>query len=229
MQNLETQLHKETLYEKNSKSTIRMLHAQFQKFIQSEVSKTSNYDHDAREAREDFKQYTHMEAQSFKGLIIQHMDSIERCIVKRALHEQEIQNRLKKINERKLQIQECKVQEVKASDASSGDKENCRSRNECIKRINSGDDTDIRPSYDTELMAENADDHQDERVMLANLIANLKLDIDENKKIQKKLRKANTSLTRELKECKSTLKETNRTLGESNRTRDRHLGALHDK
>ncbi|GJS41719.1 hypothetical protein Tco_0566762 [Tanacetum coccineum] len=39
----------------------------------------------------------------------------------------------------------------------------------------------------------------DERVALANLIANLKLDVDENKKIQKHLKKANTSLANELK------------------------------
>ncbi|GKA30147.1 hypothetical protein Tco_0716452, partial [Tanacetum coccineum] len=53
----------------------------------------------------------------------------------------------------------------------------------------------------------------DERVALANLIANLKLYVDENKKIQKQLKKENTSLTQELKECKSTLEETSRTLG----------------
>ncbi|GJS24059.1 integrase, catalytic region, zinc finger, CCHC-type containing protein [Tanacetum coccineum] len=35
----------------------------------------------------------------------------------------------------------------------------------------------------------------DERVALANLIANLKLDVDENKKIQKQLKKANATLT----------------------------------
>nr|GEW56196.1 hypothetical protein [Tanacetum cinerariifolium] len=40
----------------------------------------------------------------------------------------------------------------------------------------------------------------DERVALANLIANLKLDVDENKKIQKQLKKANTILAQELKE-----------------------------
>nr|GEU85221.1 hypothetical protein [Tanacetum cinerariifolium] len=34
----------------------------------------------------------------------------------------------------------------------------------------------------------------DERVTLANLIANLKLDVDENKKIQKQLKKANTTI-----------------------------------
>ncbi|GJR76234.1 hypothetical protein Tco_0088599 [Tanacetum coccineum] len=45
----------------------------------------------------------------------------------------------------------------------------------------------------------------DERVALANLIANLKLDVDEKKKIQKQLKKANATLTQELTECKSIL------------------------
>nr|GEU72983.1 hypothetical protein [Tanacetum cinerariifolium] len=77
------------------------------------------------------------------------MDSIEQCIAERASHEQELQNGLKRLNERKLQIQECKTDQ-------------------------------------------NA---EDERVALANLIANLKLDIDENKMIQTQLKKENTSLT----------------------------------
>nr|GFC32561.1 hypothetical protein [Tanacetum cinerariifolium] len=41
---------------------------------------------------------------------------------------------------------------------------------------------------------------EDERVALANLTTNLKLDVDENKKIQKQLKKANTTLAQELKE-----------------------------
>nr|GEV50469.1 integrase, catalytic region, zinc finger, CCHC-type, peptidase aspartic, catalytic [Tanacetum cinerariifolium] len=49
----------------------------------------------------------------------------------------------------------------------------------------------------------------DEHVALANLIANLKLNVDENKKIQKQLKKANTPLAQELKECKAILAETN--------------------
>nr|GEX91590.1 hypothetical protein [Tanacetum cinerariifolium] len=61
-----------------------------------------------------------MEAQSFKDLIIQHLESIEQCIVERAHHEQEIHDRL---NERKLHIQECMVQKVKASNASLGEKD----------------------------------------------------------------------------------------------------------
>nr|GEV03472.1 putative RNA-directed DNA polymerase [Tanacetum cinerariifolium] len=56
---------------------------------------------------------------------------------------------------------------------------------------------------------QNAKEYEDERVLLANLIANLKLDTDENKKIQKLLKKANVALTHELNECKSSLEESN--------------------
>nr|GEX51265.1 hypothetical protein [Tanacetum cinerariifolium] len=49
----------------------------------------------------------------------------------------------------------------------------------------------------------------DERVALVNLIANLKLDVDENKKIQKQLKKENTTLAQELKEWKTILAKTN--------------------
>nr|GEX30812.1 hypothetical protein [Tanacetum cinerariifolium] len=69
----------------------------------------------------------------------------------------------------------------------------------------------------------------DERVALANLIANLQLDVDENKKIQKQLKKANTTLAQELKECKTILAETSKTLGESISVWDRCLVALQNK
>ncbi|GKG24814.1 hypothetical protein Tco_0395442, partial [Tanacetum coccineum] len=51
----------------------------------------------------------------------------------------------------------------------------------------------------------------DEHVALADLIANLKLDVDENKKIQKQLKKPNATLTQELNECKYILAKTSRT------------------
>nr|GEX35292.1 hypothetical protein [Tanacetum cinerariifolium] len=55
---------------------------------------------------------------------------------------------------------------------------------------------------------QNADDNdEDELVELANLIANLKLDTYENKKIQKQLRKVNATLTHELNESKYALTE----------------------
>ncbi|GKA50030.1 hypothetical protein Tco_0743103 [Tanacetum coccineum] len=76
---------------------------------------------------------------------------------------------------------------------------------------------------------QNAIECDDQRVALANLIANLTLDVDENKKIQKQLKKASASLTQELTECKSILAETSRTLGESNSIRDSFLVARQTK
>nr|GEX96541.1 hypothetical protein [Tanacetum cinerariifolium] len=69
----------------------------------------------------------------------------------------------------------------------------------------------------------------DERVALTNLIDNLKLDVDENKKSQKQLKKANTTLSHELKECKTILAKTSKTLRESNSVRDSCLAALQNK
>ncbi|GJS47336.1 retrovirus-related pol polyprotein from transposon TNT 1-94 [Tanacetum coccineum] len=76
---------------------------------------------------------------------------------------------------------------------------------------------------------QNAVECDDERVALANLIANSKLDVDDNKKIQKQLNKANTTLAHELTECKSILAETSRTLRESNSIWDSCIIALQNK
>ncbi|GKD40389.1 hypothetical protein Tco_1260596 [Tanacetum coccineum] len=249
IQNLERQLTKETLHEKDSNSDLRVIKVQFDKFIHSKVLEPSNYNSYDLETRRDFKEYTHMEAQTFKEIIIQNMNSIEQCIVERENHEQELQNGLKSmIVSDKGNDQGLENQSNTSRDESS------RSRNECNEKRTFGDDTDIRPSYDTKPMVkvpytteynvfavdtqhskqpecimntcvvEKADsnvthdspdmcdieiqtDHNavecdDERVALANLIENLKLDIDENKTIQKQLNKANTSLTQELKDCR---------------------------
>ncbi|GJT39172.1 integrase, catalytic region, zinc finger, CCHC-type containing protein [Tanacetum coccineum] len=76
---------------------------------------------------------------------------------------------------------------------------------------------------------QNAAECVDERVALANLIANLTLDTEENKTILKQLKKANASLTQEMEECKTNLDETNRALGEATSCRDSCLIALQNK
>ncbi|GKA64286.1 hypothetical protein Tco_0763892 [Tanacetum coccineum] len=93
--------------------------------------------------------------------------------------------------------------------------------NTCV--VETGD-SNIIPQND-----QNAVECDDERVVLANLIENLKLDVDENKSIQKQLKKSNTTLAHELTECKSILAETSRILGESNSIRDTCLVALQNK
>ncbi|GKA89303.1 hypothetical protein Tco_0811115 [Tanacetum coccineum] len=67
------------------------------------------------------------------------------------------------------------------------------------------------------------------RCRLANLIANLTLDTEENKTILKQLKKANASLTQEMEECKTNLDETNRALGEATSCQDSCLIALQNK
>ncbi|GJR14098.1 hypothetical protein Tco_0796750 [Tanacetum coccineum] len=69
----------------------------------------------------------------------------------------------------------------------------------------------------------------DERAALANLIANLTLDTEENKTILKQSKKANASLTQELEECKTNLDETSRALGEATSCWDSCLIALQNK
>ncbi|GJS99919.1 retrovirus-related pol polyprotein from transposon TNT 1-94 [Tanacetum coccineum] len=104
-------------------------------------------------------------------------------------------------------------------------------RNTCV--VEMGDSNVIHDSpnmCDNDIQNDqNAIEGDNERVVLANLIANLKLDVDENKKIQKQLKKANASLTQELSECKSILAKTSRTPGESNSIRDSCLVSLQNK
>ncbi|GJU15670.1 retrovirus-related pol polyprotein from transposon TNT 1-94 [Tanacetum coccineum] len=76
---------------------------------------------------------------------------------------------------------------------------------------------------------QNAAECVDERVALANLIANLTLDTEENKTILKQLKKANASLTQELEKCKTNHDETSRALGEATSSRDSCLIALQTK
>ncbi|GJZ96480.1 hypothetical protein Tco_0668814 [Tanacetum coccineum] len=76
---------------------------------------------------------------------------------------------------------------------------------------------------------QNAAECVDERAALANLIANLTLDTEENKTILKQLKKANASLTQELEKCKTNLDETNSALGEAISCRDSCLIALQTK
>ncbi|GKE02596.1 hypothetical protein Tco_1390579 [Tanacetum coccineum] len=163
--------------------------------------------------REAFHRLFNADVRTFKDVLSQNMQNLERQLNKETLHEkdsnsgltrheQEIHNRLKRLNERKLQIQECIVQKVKASDASSGEKDCSRivsdNGNDQVEKVDSNVIPDSPNMCDNEI--QNAVECDDERVVLANLIANLKLDIDENKKIQKQLRNAKTSLAQELKE-----------------------------
>ncbi|GKB47785.1 retrovirus-related pol polyprotein from transposon TNT 1-94 [Tanacetum coccineum] len=108
-----------------------------------------------------------------------------------------------------------KIQEVPIADS--------RTNTEPLELVDSNVIPNSPDMCDNDIQTDqNAEECDDERVALANLIANLTLDTEENKKILKQLKKANASLTQELKECKSNLEE-------SNTTRDSCLIALQSK
>nr|GEW59982.1 hypothetical protein [Tanacetum cinerariifolium] len=93
------------------------------------------------------------------------------------------------------------------------------------------DNSDVTPDLPNmcEHDIQNDQNAEDEGDALANLVTSLKLDVDENKKIQKQLKKANTSLAHELEQCECILAETSKTLEESNSVRDSCLVALQTK
>ncbi|GJZ90191.1 hypothetical protein Tco_0662118 [Tanacetum coccineum] len=75
-----------------------------------------------------------------------------------------------------------------------------------VEKVDSNVIPDSSDMCDNEVKDDqNVEELKDERVLLASLIANLKLDVDVNKKIQKQLKKTNTSLTQDLKKSKQDL------------------------
>ncbi|GJX99069.1 hypothetical protein Tco_0356088, partial [Tanacetum coccineum] len=185
MNDLETQLNAETLHEMDSKSALSVISVQFHRFIHSDVLKPVD----------PYSSYvsSHREVQSS---VTSSGDETSSGIVSDEGNDQSLEN-----------------QSNTSGDTSS------RSGNDAHV-----DDEDIRPIYDEEPLVEvpnndennvftnerqhskkNTADGTDERVVLANLIANLTLDTKENKTILKQLKKANASLTQELKECTTNL------------------------
>ncbi|GJU68580.1 hypothetical protein Tco_1254839 [Tanacetum coccineum] len=216
---------------------MRSMGGQFEHFQTfQEMFELSKYNTNAREILQDFNAYTTMEAQTFKETIIQNMDSIAQCMVERASHEQELKMTLKRLNESQVQIQECTVQKVQSSVTSSGDETSSGivSEEEMIRRnwkhitVQNNDENNVFANK-RQHSEKNSVECTDERAALANLIANLTLDTEENKMILKQLKKANASLTQELKECRTNLDETGRALGEATSCRDSCLIALQNK
>ncbi|GJS66280.1 retrovirus-related pol polyprotein from transposon TNT 1-94, partial [Tanacetum coccineum] len=90
-------------------------------------------------------------------------------------------------------------------------------KNTCVmESIESNVTPDSSNMCDNECQAdENAEAPEDEHVMLASLIANFKLNLDVNKKSQRQLKKANTSITQELNKSKQDLEKIKQDLEKS--------------
>ncbi|GJX99392.1 integrase, catalytic region, zinc finger, CCHC-type containing protein [Tanacetum coccineum] len=113
-----------------------------------------------------------------------------------------------------------KIQEVLPEESSSTEQP--------LEQVQNNDENNVFAN-ERQHSENNTAECADERAALANLIANLTLDTEENKTILKQLKKANASLTQELEECKTNLDETSRALGEATSCRDSCLIALQNK
>ncbi|GJU18712.1 putative reverse transcriptase domain-containing protein [Tanacetum coccineum] len=99
-----------------------------------------------------------------------------------------------------------KIQEVLPEESSSTEQP--------LEQVQNNDENNVFAN-ERQHSKNNTAECADERATLANLIANLTLDTEENKTILKQLKKANASLTQELEECKTNLDETSRALREA--------------
>nr|GEW32133.1 hypothetical protein [Tanacetum cinerariifolium] len=131
------------------------------------------------------------------------------------------------INKQELEAHysyKAKIQEVPTAD--SGTNSEHWNSNTCLVETNDSNVIPDSPDMcDDDIQNDQNDvESDDERVALANL-----KHVDENKKIQKQLKKANTTLAQDLKDCKTILAEISKTLRESNSVRDSCLVALQNK
>ncbi|GJT96927.1 hypothetical protein Tco_1092445 [Tanacetum coccineum] len=114
--------------------------------------------------RNKFLQYTQLLILEFRDTLIQHMESVKKSIDERALHKREYDTR---VNERQIQTTEGKIDTGNAMDASLVNTESSGTESkEQDTSSRSGndahaDDADIKPIYDEEPMAENAEQCHD--------------------------------------------------------------------
>ncbi|GJT62244.1 hypothetical protein Tco_1005777 [Tanacetum coccineum] len=98
-------------------------------------------------SRKDFQAYTRMQPQDFKERIIKDFDFIQKYMIASIFNDKEIEHRM---NAKRLQQQgETGNAQSSENQSNTSRNESSRSRNECNHKGTSGDDTDIRPSYDT--------------------------------------------------------------------------------
>ncbi|GJR54739.1 hypothetical protein Tco_1405260 [Tanacetum coccineum] len=231
---LETQLTKETLHESNFQTAFKVLKTPFEKFFTSVLIQSSSLDGTysrkdfkayTRMEPQAFKERILANFDFIQKYMIEsilHNKEIEQ------------QMNLIKLQIQECKVQEVKASDASSRDKGSNIRPSYdiepmaevpynaeysvfAVETQHSKQLENMNDTSLMEKVDSNTAPASSDmcenDNQadqnakacdEERVAPANLIANLKLDIDENKKIQIELKKANASLTQELKECKST-------------------------
>ncbi|GJV05112.1 gag-pol polyprotein [Tanacetum coccineum] len=173
MDQLEKQLDKEEFQEIGSIASFKVLEThQFQMLFKSQEFWDDEY---VDMTRNKFLQYTRLDIPEFRDTLIQNMDYVKKSIEKRALHKMEYDSR---VNERLTQTTEEKVDSSKALDASlviiesngtESQEQDTSSRSGNDAHV---DDADIRPIYNEEPMAENAEQCHDTCPLPATLTDN---------------------------------------------------------
>ncbi|GJW71345.1 hypothetical protein Tco_0128262 [Tanacetum coccineum] len=172
MDQLEKQLDKEEFQEIGSMASFKVLETQFQMFIKSRMYLDDEF---VVMTRNYFLQYTQLAIPEFRDTLIQHMESVKKSIDERAKHKEEYNSW---VNERQMQTTEDKVDSSKALDASLVDTESSgttlKEQDTSSRSGNDAhaDDADIRPIYDEEPMAENAEHCHDACPLPATLTDN---------------------------------------------------------
>ncbi|GJU55008.1 hypothetical protein Tco_1228722 [Tanacetum coccineum] len=172
MDQLEKQLDKEEFQEIGSMAAFKVLETQFQMFIKSRIYLDDEF---VVMTRNYFLQYTQLAIPEFRDTLIQHMESVKKSIDERAKHKREYDSW---VNERQMQTTEEKVDSSKALDASLVDTESSgttlKEQDTSSRSGNDAhaDDADIRPIYDEEPMAENAEQCHDTCPLPAKLTDN---------------------------------------------------------
>ncbi|GKD14425.1 hypothetical protein Tco_1198832 [Tanacetum coccineum] len=207
MDTLEQQLTKETILESNCKNAFRVLKTQFEKIFTPVLIKPSSLD--------ESKQHIGDESSRSRN----------ECNDKSTFRD-DMDIRPSYDTETMVEVPYTTEYNMFVVDTQHSEQPECIINTCVVEKADSNVTPDSPDMCNNEIQTNhNVVECDDERVVLANL----KLDIDDNKTIQKQLKKANASLTQELKECKSTPAETSRTLEESNSIQDSCLVALQNK
>ncbi|GJX69869.1 hypothetical protein Tco_0307040 [Tanacetum coccineum] len=153
-------------------AAFKVLETQFHNFIKLQTYLDDEY---VVMTRKYFLEYTQLEIREFRDTLIQHMEYVKKSIDKRALHKREYDSW---VNERQMQTTEGEVDTSKALDASmvntesSGTASREQDTNSRPWNDAHANDADIRPIYDEEPMAENAEQCHDTCPLSAKLTDN---------------------------------------------------------
>ncbi|GJX37741.1 hypothetical protein Tco_0251044 [Tanacetum coccineum] len=239
MNNLETLLNAETLHEMDSKSALSVIKVQFERRQSSRTWELIRAMYNRKRQSHEQELKMTLKKLSERQLQIQQckVQEVQSSVTSSG---DETSSRIvsdEEIEKKELEAHYgfmAKIQEVLPAESSSIDTPleqvqnhdesnvfaNERRHSEQPESINDTyvlekDDSNVIPDSSNictndNQVDQNAAECVDERAALANLT----LDTEENKTIQKQLKKANASLTQELKECKTNLDETSRALGE---------------